>query len=35
MINIRDGMKGCASQGMNNVNDIIDEICINLIGMGF
>ncbi len=29
MIDIRDGMKGCASLGVNDVNDIIDEICLN------
>ncbi len=31
MIDIRDGMKDCASLGINYVNDIIDEICLNLI----
>ncbi len=29
MIDIRDGMKECASLGVNDVNDIIDEICLN------
>ncbi len=29
MIDIRDGMKEFASLGMNNVNDIIDKICLN------
>ncbi len=29
MFDIRDGMKECASLGVNDVNDIIDEICIN------
>ncbi len=29
MIDIRDGMKECASLSMNDVNDIIDEICLN------
>ncbi len=29
MIYIRDGMKECASLGVNDVNDIIDEICLN------
>ncbi len=29
MIDIRDGMKVCASLGVNDGNDIVDEICIN------
>ncbi len=29
MIIIRDGMKKCASLGVNDFNDIIDEICLN------
>ncbi len=29
MIDIRDGMKECASLDENDVNDIIDEICLN------
>ncbi len=29
MIDIRYGMKECASLGVNDVNDIIDEICLN------
>ncbi len=29
MIDIRDGMKECASLGVNDVNDIIDKICLN------
>ncbi len=29
MIDIRDGMKECASLVVNDVNDIIDEICLN------
>ncbi len=29
MIDTRDGIKKCASLGMNDVNDIIDEICLN------
>ncbi len=29
MIDIRDGMKECASLNINDVNDIIDEICLN------
>ncbi len=29
MISIRDCMKECASLGVNDVNDIIDEICLN------
>ncbi len=28
-IDIRDGMKECASLDVNDVNDIIDEICLN------
>ncbi len=31
MIEIRDGMKECASLGMNVAIDIIDEICLNCI----
>ncbi len=29
MIHIRDGMKECVSLGVNDINDIIDEICLN------
>ncbi len=29
MIDIRDGMRKCTSLGVNDVNDIIDEICLN------
>ncbi len=29
MTDIRDGMKECASLGMYDVNDIIEEICLN------
>ncbi len=29
MIDIKDGMKKCACLGMNDVNDIIDEMCLN------
>ncbi len=31
MINIRDDITECASLGMNDANDIIDEICLNRI----
>ncbi len=31
MIDVRDGMKECASLGVNDVNDIIDEICLDRI----
>ncbi len=31
MIDIRDGMNEYASLGVNDVNDIIDEICLNWI----
>ncbi len=29
MIDIRDGMRECASLGGNDFNDITDEICLN------
>ncbi len=29
MIDIRDDMKKCASLCMNDVNNVIDEICLN------
>ncbi len=29
MIDIRDDMKECASLDANDVNDIIDKICLN------
>ncbi len=29
MIDMRDGMKECASLGVNDINDLIDEICLN------
>ncbi len=31
MIDIRDSLKECAFLGINGVNDIIDEICLNWI----
>ncbi len=31
MIDIRDGMRECASLGGNDFNDITDEICLNWI----
>ncbi len=31
MNDIRDGMKECAPLGVNDVDDIIDKICLNWI----
>ncbi len=29
MVDMRDGLKKCAYLGMNDANDIINEVCIN------
>ncbi len=35
MIDISGGMKECASLGMDDVNDIIDETCFNWLNVSF